>query len=95
LDPSPDPSPAICDAASALRCKTRGLERTYLYKSVIDAWEKLGLNQQKYNGIKQRLAHPRPTIRELSDTEDTNMNDEPGQRVRGRAEGQLRSSPAP
>ncbi|KAL5401573.1 hypothetical protein PMIN06_011704 [Paraphaeosphaeria minitans] len=63
----------------ALECvgktETKGLRWLYLYKSAVNAWNKLEFDDRKYMAIKERLERPGPMVEALSDTEEDTPSD--------------------
>lgn len=57
------------------KTETKGLRWLYLYKSAINAWEKLEFDLRKHDVIKERLSHSGPMMEELSDTEEDTTSD--------------------
>jgi hypothetical protein len=57
------------------KTETRGLRWAYLYKTAVNAWDRLEFDEEKYNAIKQKLQRPGPLIEELSDTEEDTDSD--------------------
>ncbi|KAJ4344732.1 uncharacterized protein N0V89_012476 [Didymosphaeria variabile] len=60
------------------KTETKGLRWRYLYKSAVNAWDKLEFDEQKYFRIRERLLmNQAPLKQALSDTEeDTDMDDD-------------------
>ncbi|KAF2440910.1 hypothetical protein P171DRAFT_85357 [Karstenula rhodostoma CBS 690.94] len=63
----------------ALECvgktETKGLRWLYLYKSAVNAWDKLEFDQKKHDAIKEKLTRPGPMVEKLSDTEEVSDSD--------------------
>ncbi|KAL1595896.1 hypothetical protein SLS60_009586 [Paraconiothyrium brasiliense] len=55
---------------------TKGIRWKYLYKSAVNAWDKLEFDQQKYLAIKQRLVQPGKIVEQLTDSEEDTETDD-------------------
>jgi hypothetical protein len=57
------------------KTETRGLRWAYLYKSAVNAWDRLIYDEQKYDAIKLRLGRPGPLVEGLPDPEEDTDSD--------------------
>lgn len=57
------------------KTETKGLRWLYLYRSAVNAWDKLVFDEKKHKAITERLNRPGPLVEELSDTEPDTPSD--------------------